>query len=252
MLSWVVGNFDTLTILLLIVTAPLTLKSQAASPMAETNMPPDLNVIVQSLGETHRRDSARLRPYKVTREYKIFRHDNKQPVAQITAEISFVSHGATTYEITHASGSSRGETVVRKIIDSETRTTKKNRYSEISDRNYEFAFLRQENLDGHPTYILRLIPKRKENGLLSGLIWVDEKTFRIWRIEGTPIRKPSWWIKTLHITLQFEEVKGMWLHTSLKVTAFVRFFGKYVLTGQDVGLQTTVSSANDWDSSTKN
>lgn len=117
--------------------------------MAETNIkPPDLNAIVQSLDETRRRDSARLRPYKVTREYRMFRHDNKQPVSQVTAEISFVSDGMNTYEITQASGSSRGETIVRKILDSETQPSKKNRYGEVSDRNYEFALLRQENLNG--------------------------------------------------------------------------------------------------------
>ena len=97
---------------------------------------------------------------------------------------------------------------MRKILDRETRSTKGNQYSDISERNYEFLFVRQENVNGQGTYMLRLIPKRKQTGLLNGFVWVDQKTFRIWRIEGTPARTPSWWIKRLYITLQFAEVKG--------------------------------------------
>jgi hypothetical protein len=84
------------------------------------------------------------------------------------------------------------------------------------------------------------------------MIWVDANTFRIWRIEGTPAIKPSWWIKTLNIKLQFTEVNGMWLHTSLEVTAIVRIFGKYILIGRDVGLQTTATSAYDRDTRVNN
>ena len=226
----------------LFLLAPLTLKSQAYSPMAEpkTN-PPNLKIIVQSLDEARQRDSALLRPHRVTREYKVFHNDNKQPISEITAQISFIPGSKNTYQITHSSGSSRTEKIVRRILDRETKSTKNNHYSDINERNYEFVFLRQENLDGHPTYVLRLIPRKKEKELLNGLAWVDEKTFRIWRIEGVPARKPSWWIKKLHITMRFAEIDGMWLHTSLEVTAFVRFFGKYVLTGRDVGLQTAAS-----------
>jgi hypothetical protein len=243
---WAVSKTDCLLILFVMATTPLTLQSQTSSSTAETSVNvPDLTLILQSLAEASQRDSGRLRPRTVTREYKVFRHDNNQPVSQVTAEIRFVAHGESTYKITHSSGGTRGEKVIRKILDSETQPGKKERYSEISDRNYEFAFLRQENLDGHAMYILRLIPKKKEKGLLRGLIWVDAKTFRIWRIEGAPTRKPSWWIKTLDIRLQFTEVNGMWLHTSLEVTAFVRIFGKYVLSGRDIGLQTTATSAKD-------
>lgn len=45
--------------------------------------------------------------------------------------------------------------VVRKILDRETQASPKEHYSEISDRNYEFAFLREENLESHLVYILR-------------------------------------------------------------------------------------------------
>lgn len=245
---WAVSKVAWLAILVSTGPAPVIFASQASVPISEAgSKAPDLNLIVRSLVQARQRDTDGLRSRKITREYKIFRHDAKEPVSQVTAEIRFVSQGKSTYEIIHASGSSRGQKVVRKILDRETQPTKKDHYSEIDDRNYEFAFLRQENLDGHPMYVLRLIPKKREKGLLRGLIWVDTNTFHIWRIEGVPAIKPSFWIKTVDIRLQFAEVSGMWLHTSLEVTAIVRIFGKYVLIGRDVGLQITTTSPHDRD-----
>lgn len=156
---------------------------------------------MQSLAETSERDSGRLRSRKVTRDYKIFRHGDKEPVSEVTAEIRFVSDGESTYEVTHATGSSRGEKVVRKILARETKLTTKEHYSEITSQNYQFSFVRQENLNGHAAYILRLTPRKKDRRLLRGLIWVDANTLRIWKIEGTPAVKPSWWVKTLKIRL---------------------------------------------------
>src|SRR5208282_939280 len=75
----------------------------------------------------------------------------------------------------------------------------------FSDSCAEPVFLQQEKLGGVLVYLLRMIPKRKEKNLLSGLVWVDTKTFRIQRIEGTPTKKPSWWLKNLDITLQYTD-----------------------------------------------
>jgi hypothetical protein len=47
-----------------------------------------------------------------------------------------------------------------------------------------------------PEYVFRIIPKRKAKGLLLGHIWVDEKTFQIRRMEGVPVKSPSFWSRT--------------------------------------------------------
>ena len=138
-------------------------------------------------------------------------------------------------------GTSHGQTIVRKILDLETHPAKDS--SEITRRNYDFVFLQEENLGILPTYVLRMIPKRKQKDLLTGQIWVDEKTFRIERIEGVPAKKPSWWIKTLNITLQYGDLNASWLTTYMEATAAVRFLGNYVMIGRDVELQTSVPIA---------
>jgi len=51
---------------------------------------------------------------------------------------------------------------------------------------------------------------------LLGQIWVDASTFRIRRIEGTPAKNPSIWIKNIHITMQFAELSGAWIGYNLQ------------------------------------
>jgi len=233
------------TILLSLIATPARLNSQASSTTHEGEVdPPSLRVIVESLTDAHRRDSSNLRPYKAVRRYQIFRHDNEKPVFSATAEINVVPNGTSNYNIVEAKGSSRGKKIVRKILDTETRPTKRTSSGEIDNVNYDFAFVRREELNGHRTYILGIVPKSKAPELLKGLIWVDEANYRIRKIEGTPNKKPSWWVKSLRITLRFAEVKGMWLHTSLEATAIVRIFGKYRLTGEDEEVKTTAFSGS--------
>lgn len=225
------------------VTSP-RLNSQTSSSAPGTEVsPPGVQPIIESLADAHRRDSTNLRPYKVIRRYQIFHHGNEKPIFSATAEIDVVPKGTSTYRIISAEGSSRGKKIVRKILDHETLSTNRNSSAEIDGFNYDFVFVRREELDGHRTYVLRIAPKRKATELLNGLIWVDEANYRIRKIEGTPNKKLSWWVKSIKITLGFGEVKGMWLHTSLDATASIRIVGKYHLTGQDVGLQTGGFSA---------
>ena len=102
-------------------------------------------------------------------------------------------------------------------------------------------FFRQEDFGLIPEYVLHIVPKRKEKGLILGQIWVDAKTFRIRRIEGVPAKSPSIWIKDSYITLQFAEVNEMWITVSLDAIATVRLLGRYTLTGVYVGARSPVS-----------
>jgi hypothetical protein len=87
-------------------------------------------------------------------------------------------------------------------------------------------------LDGRPCYLLELKPKRKEKDLIVGKAWVDKNSFSVLRIEGDTAKPPSWWLKSVHITLAFGELGGNWLQTSMEAVADVRFFGSHTLTSR--------------------
>jgi hypothetical protein len=217
----------------IVLLATLASSSKVPSSAAEIKSP-DLDLILQHLEEVQHQDPAQSRPYEVTREYKVFRGYDKQPTSEVMAQINFAPLDMKTYKITQARGNSRGEKIVRELLDRETESAKKRRGSEISRTNYDFVFLRQEDFGVTPEYVLRIVPKRKDKYLLRGQIWVDASTFHVRRIEGVPAKSPSFWIKDIHITLQYAELNSMWIPLSFDAIATVRLLGQYTLAGLNI------------------
>ena len=78
---------------------------------------------------------------------------------------------------------------------------------------------------------------------MRGQIWVDASTFRIRRIEGVPAKSPSFWIKNIHITLQFAQLGGMWVPVTFDSIATVRLLGEYTLAGLNIRSSELLSTA---------
>jgi hypothetical protein len=218
---------------ILVLLARVAVSAQEISSAAETTSP-DLTLILQRVEDVQHQNTARFQPYEVTREYKVFHGDEKQPSSEVMAQIRFVPPATRTYRITQADGKSRGEKMVRELLDQEIEAAKKSHESEISRANYDFVFLRQEKLGFLDEYVLRIIPKRKETYLFSGQVWLDTTTFRIRRLEGVPAKSPSFWITDIHITMQFAQVKSMWIPIAVDATATVRFLGRYTIAGRNI------------------
>jgi hypothetical protein len=220
--------------------ATLASSSQETSSTAEI---PDLNLILQGMEEILHRDPAQSLQYEVTREYKVFHGTEKQYTSEVMVQINFVPPDMKTYKIIQSRGNSRGEKMVRELLDRETESTKNGRGSEISRTNYDFVFLRRQNFGVVPEYVLGIFPKRKDKYLLLGQIWVDATTFRIRRIEGVPAKSPSFWLKNIHITLQFAQLGGMWVPVTFDAIATVRFLGQYTLAGLNIRSSESISTA---------
>jgi hypothetical protein len=225
--------------------AALASSSQVVTSSTGEIKSPDLNLILQRLEETQHHNPAQSRPHEVTREYKIFRGYDKQPTSEVIAQIDFVPPDLKTYQIIQASGNSAGEKMVRELLDRETESAKQGLGgSEISRTNYDFVFLRRQNFGVVPEYVLGIFPKRKDKYHLRGQIWVDASTFRIRRVEGVPGKSPSFWIKNIHITLQFAQVGGMWVPVSFDAIATVRLLGQYTLAGLNTRTSESVSTVS--------
>lgn len=205
--------------------------------------PPKLDLILDSLERTREQNPALSRPYEVTRQYKVFQADDPKPTSEVTARISFTPPNIKTFKITEEQGNPRGKKIVNAILDQEIASAKAGHKGAISRSNYDFVFLREQNLGAVPEYVLHIIPKRKEKGLLLGDIWVDAQTYHIRQIVGVPVKSPSFWINGLHITVQFAAVDGMWIPVSVDAMATVRLLGIYTLSGRDLAPAAATSSA---------
>jgi hypothetical protein len=196
--------------------------------------PPDLKSILDTMEREGKHNPALHQPYGVTRQYKVFRSADPAPISDVMTQISFTPPDTKTFKIIQVRGNDRGKKIAIAILEQEVASTKDGGRGEINRSNYDFTFLRTQNFGSIPEYVLHIIPKRKERGLLLGDIWVDANTYRIRQIVGVPLKSPSFWVKDLHITVQFASLDGRWLPVSFDATANLRLLGLYSLSGVDL------------------
>jgi len=204
--------------------------------IAQQSAPSDtmpLGAIIQSIQNAQ----AAARPqasYQIIREYRLFGAKDSKADSQVVAEVNFTPPAFKGYRIQRSSGSSRGQQLVRRILDHEVEATSKDSKasSAISIENYSFTYIGEATLDGQPCYILGLKPKRKEKELISGEVWVDKHSFFVRQIQGEVEKTPSWWLKKVHVKLVFADLEGIWVQTSMEAIADVRMVGAHTLTSR--------------------
>jgi hypothetical protein len=175
-------------------------------------------------------------PYQVLREYRLIGAKSSVSDSYVTAEVNFRPPTSKDYKIQNASGSKRGEQVVRRVLDHEVQASSNGSQTRtgLTRENYDFTYAGEAVLDGQPCYLLELKPKRKENDLILGKAWLDKQSFFVRRIEGELAKTPSWWLKRVRVNLVFAEFEGTWLQTSMEAVADVRIVGLHTLTSRIV------------------
>ena len=202
--------------------------AQTASPA------PTVEAIVARMTQARVENRARFRPYVVTRDYKLFGKERQNTKSQVTAEVTFVPPDSKKYAIQQSNGTRLGERIVRRMLESEAEIAKDYSSNDISPGNYDLRFIREENVGSQRCYVLELLPKRKDKNLVRGNIWVDARTYLLHRTEGQPAKRPSWWLRDVHMVFLYGDVEGMWLQTVSEATATVRILGQHTIVSQDV------------------
>jgi hypothetical protein len=174
--------------------------------------------------------------YQLLREYRLSGTSGSSVDSDVTAEINFRPPMNKDYHIQKASGSKRGEQIVRRLLDREVKASspESETRSALTRENYDFIYLGETLFDGEACFRLELKPKKKAIDVIAGEALVDKKSFFIRRIEGDIAKTPSWWLKRVHVILLFADFQGAWLQTSMQAVADVRLVGQHTLTSQIV------------------
>jgi outer membrane lipoprotein-sorting protein len=225
-------------ILIVVVLSQMTWGQHSVPPnrpeSANLLHPPSLASIVQGM-EKAQSESRNLSAFQVIREYSLKQPKRAQPDSQVVAEVDFVPPSEKNYVIQRRFGSSRGEQLVRRILDHEVEMSRKRNGrsgAAVTSDNYEFRYLGTDTLDGQSCYVLQLIPRHKQKELISGQAWVDANTFMVRQMVGELAQSPSVWLKRVQVTLEFANVGGTWLQTGMQATADVRFLGPRTLSSK--------------------
>jgi len=190
--------------------------------------------IVAGMAQARAEGRARLRPYIVTRSYKLCGKDAGKSRSEVIANIAFVPPDSKKYSIQEMNGRGLGQILVRRMLVGEAEAEKKHLATDLSAENYNFQFIRQEDVVGQRCYVLELLPRRNEQYLLHGDIWVDADTYLPLRFEGEFAKSPSWWVRNVRLTFVYSDVGGMWLQTSTEAAADVRILGLSTMVSHDL------------------
>jgi hypothetical protein len=189
------------------------------------------DTIVANMVSAYAENRTHLRPYVLTRRYLVFK--SGQQKSKVIAAIIYLPPEANTFEIRESTGG-KAEGVVRKLLDKEMQLARDFQASGFNITNYEFEMLGEEVLAGADCYVLAIHPKRKSKDLLDGKIWVDKDLYMVRRVQGRPMKMPSWWVKEVTFTVNYGSLEGMWLQIGSSGEAQVRLAGKYTLVSEKI------------------
>jgi hypothetical protein len=169
--------------------------------------------IVARMIERNRLRNERLRSYSAVRRYKI-RNPDGRISAETVVRVDYQAPGTKTFQKV----SEEGSWVVRRMVfdrlmqsEEETSTGEERRDSAISEKNYAFTIIGEENLTGRRCFIVEARPKRTDKYLFEGKLWIDAQDFGIAKISGHPAAKLSFWISRAEFVRQFQRIDGFWL-----------------------------------------
>ena len=215
------------------------LAGRASAPAQTGSSVPPAETIIARMAQARAENRARLRPYIVTRNYKLFGKDESTVKSEVIADVAFVPPDSKKYTIEETNGSGLGQILVRRMLANEAEVTKDHVSTDLSADNYDFLFLREADVSGQRCYVLELLPRRKERHLLHGDIYVDANTYLLRRFEGELAKPPSWWVRDVSVTFVYGAVGGMWLQTATEAAADVRILGRTTMVSRDVKYKIT-------------
>jgi hypothetical protein len=193
--------------------------------------PVTADAIVENMVIAYAENRTHLRPYVLTRRYLVLK--SGQQKSKVIAAIIYLPPEANTFEIRDSTGG-KAEGVVRKMLDKEMQLSRDFQSSGFNIANYEFQLMGEETLAGADCYVLAIHPKRTSKDLLDGKIWIDKELYLVRRVQGRPMKTPSWWVKDVFFTVDYGNLEGMWLQIGSSGEALVRFAGKYTLTSEKI------------------
>lgn len=196
---------------------------------------PSVDDIVGRMVAAQAESKARQRAYQATRNYQVFRGDEKR--SEITAQVNYRPPQHKSFSITQSSGG-MAEGVVKRALEHEVEIAKSPREHEITPDNYEFAYAGEQACADSSCYVLNITPRRKCKDLVKGRALVDKNTYLIRRVEGELAKNPSWWVKKAVVRVEYGNMQGMWLQVGSIADAKLRMMGDFRMISRSVDLRT--------------
>ncbi|HKW34220.1 MAG TPA: hypothetical protein VJN92_14505 [Candidatus Acidoferrum sp.] len=188
--------------------------------------------IIAKMLENNRVRNEHLRRYSAMRTYEI-RNPQGKLAAQEVVRVDYEAPSKKMFNKT----SEKGSGIVRHLVfdhliqsEGETSSGREHHDSAITEANYEFALVGEEDLGPYHCFVLTATPKRKDKYLFEGKIWIEALDFAVVKIAGHPAKKPSFWVSRADFVRQYQRIDGFWLPFRDETFVEVKMYGKKLFT----------------------
>jgi hypothetical protein len=106
------------------------------------------------------------------------------------------------YQVLEISGDSmvNHQLIVRYLHADERAAELSDASTAITPANYKFRYMGAVQLRNDLAYVFRIIPRKKREGLIDGVIWIDGGTGIAVRLSGYLVKNPSMFLKHVNVT----------------------------------------------------
>ena len=121
--------------------------------------------------------------------------------------------------------------VIGRLLQSEVDHVQKDDTSltALTHANYKFSYKGSTRVDGRLLHIYQVKPRKKRAGLFKGRIFLDAHTGSLARAEGTVVKSPSIFIKSIEFVQDYEDVGSFTFPTHIHSEAHTRLIGKTII-----------------------
>jgi hypothetical protein len=187
--------------------------------------------IIRRVIERNRVQREQLHSYSAVRTYEVQTTDG-QVYAEDVIRVDYRAPVSITFDKLNEQGS----WIVRHLIfdrllqsEQETLSGQEQREAAISEENYTFVFVREANLGSDRCYVVKVEPKRADNYLFEGELWIDARDYGIAKMSGHPAKRVSFWIDDANFAREYQKIGGFWLPYRDESSANFRTHGTRVL-----------------------
>jgi hypothetical protein len=188
---------------------------------------PSANEVVTRMIEHDNRRQAALHGYAAVRHY-VLENSRHHKRAEMLVTVKCLGNGSKQFQTVSATGwGTARRHVFPKLLESESEESlpELRDRSRITPENYAFEMVGKDYTNGRPAFVIAITPKTLNRYLIQGRIWVDVDEYAIVRIEGTPAKSPSFWIKSVHFVHTYQKSGLFWFPASDRSVTDARILG---------------------------
>ena len=135
------------------------------------------------------------------------------------------------FKVIHSAGDAFVKSkVIARLLQSEVDLAKKDdpALTSLTPANYKFSH-KSTTLDGRPVHVFHVNPRTKRVGLFKGRIYLDARTGSLVRSEGSIVKSPSLFIKSIRFVQEYVDIGGFTFPSHLDCEAKTRVVGSAVV-----------------------